>query len=209
MADNYLEKRQEELASGRVVVKRNTPSLDSLLLKNRSCRGFDVSYKVHIRQLRSIAAVNPRLASGRNAQVLRFKLVDADGGGAGLCRYLHLGAGLPELDLPLKGTEPQAFIVVCSTCGENPIVDIDLGISLQSMALKAVDMGLSALIVRSFDRKELCSALHLELEPLAVLCIGKGIERIELVAVDGVGTGYYRIDGVHYVPKYSLDELLL
>ena len=211
MADNYLEKRQEALrTAGRVVLRRNTPSLDSLLLKNRSHRAYDTSYKVAMRQLEAIVSVNTKIPSGRNAQRLRFKLIDAGSGGAGFCRFLHLGGFLPKLHLPAPGTEPQAFIVVCSTEAETPIIDIDLGISLQSMALKAVEIGLNALIVRAFDHQEVKEALSLPSEPLAVLAIGKGTEKIELEEVPaGSDLRYYRKDGVHCVPKLGIKDLLL
>jgi nitroreductase len=211
MADNYLERREEALRSaGRVVVRRNTPSLDSLLLKNRSHRAYDTSYKVAMRQLEAIVSVNTKIPSGRNAQRLRFKLIDAGSGGAGFCRFLHLGGYLPELHLPVPGTEPQAFIVVCGTEVETPTIDIDLGISLQSMALKAVEIGLNALIVRAFDHQEIKDALGLPLEPLAVLAIGKGTEKIELEEVtSGSDLRYYRKDGVHRVPKLGIKDLML
>ena len=211
MADNYLEKREEALRSaGRVIVRRNTPSLDTLLLKNRSHRAFDTSYTVAMRQLEAIVSVNTRIPSGKNAQTLRFRLLDEASGGAGFSRYLHFGGYLPELHLPVPGTEPRAFIVVCCTGAETPTVDIDLGISLQSMALKAVEIGLNAIIIRAFDRSEVKGALGLTLEPIAVLAIGKGTDRIELVEVpDGSDLRYYRQDGVHYVPKVKLEDLLL
>ena len=211
MADNYLERREEALrTAGRVVIRRNTPSLDTLLLRNRSHRAYDTSYKVAMRQLEAIVSVNTKIPSGRNAQRLRFKLLEASEGGEGFCRFLHLGGYLPELHLPAPGTEPQAFIVVCSTEPESPTIDIDLGISLQSMALKAVEIGLNALIVRAFDHNEVKQALGLDLEPLAVLALGKGLDKIELTeAPAGASTRYYRKDGVHYVPKIQLDDLLL
>lgn len=211
MADNYLERREEALrTAGRTVVRRNTPSLDALLLKNRSHRAYDTSYKVAMRQLETIVSVNTKLASGHNGQVLRFKLLVAGEGGEGFCRLLHLGGFLPELHLPVPGTEPEAFIVVCSTVPESPTVDIDLGISLQSMALKAVEIGLNAIIVRAFDRHEVKDALGLALEPLAVLAVGKGKDDVRLVEVpEGGDLRYYREDGVHFVPKIRLSDLIL
>jgi len=212
MADNYLERREDALRSGgRTVLRRNTPSLDTLLRKNRSHRAFDTSYTVAKRQLEAIVSVNDKLPSGRNAQTLRFRLLDAPGGGEDFCRFLHLGGYLPELHLPVPGTEPKAFIIVCSTEAESPIVNIDLGISLQSMALKAVEIGLNALIVKAFNRQEIKEVLGLPLDPLAVLAIGKGTERIVL---DEVQTGsdlrYYRdADGTHHVPKIAVSELLI
>lgn len=211
MADNYLERREEALRSaGKVVLRRNTPSLDTLLFKNRSHRAYDTTYEVARRQLEAIVSVNTKIPSGRNAQRLRFKLLEAREGGESFCRFLHLGGYLPELHLPAPGTEPQAFIVVCSTEAESPTIDIDLGISLQSMALKAVEIGLNALIIRAFDHNEVKQALNLELEPLAVLAVGKGLDKIELTEVPaGASTRYYRKDGVHYVPKIRIEDLLL
>lgn len=211
MADNYLERREEALRSaGKVVLRRNTPSLDTLLLKNRSHRAYDTTYEVARRQLEAIVSVNTKIPSGRNAQRLRFKLLEAREGGESFCRFLHLGGYLPELHLPAPGTEPQAFIVVCSTEAESPTIDIDLGISLQSMALKAVEIGLNALIIRAFDHNEVKQALNLELEPLAVLAVGKGLDKIELTEIPaGASTRYYRKDGVHYVPKIRIEDLLL
>ena len=78
------------------------------------------------------------------------------------------------------------------------------------MALKAVEIGLNAIIIRAFDRLEVKNALGLELEPLAVLAVGKGIDKIELVEVPaGSDLRYYRRDGTHFVPKISIDDLLL
>jgi nitroreductase len=212
MADNYLERREEALRSSqRTVVRRNNPSLDTLLRKNRSHRAFDTSYTVAMRQLETIVAVNPKLPSGRNAQTLRFKLLDAQSGGEDFCRYLHLGGYLPELHLPAPGTEPKAFIIICSTEPESPIVDIDLGISLQSMALKAVEIGLNALIVKAFNKKEIKETLGLPSDPLAVLAIGKGTETIVLDEVPaGSDLRYYRdADGIHHVPKITVSDLLI
>ena len=121
-----------------------------------------------------------------------------------------MGRGLPHLKLPFPGTEPEAFIVVCSIVPENPGILIDLGISLQAMTLKAVEMGLGGLIIRSFDREPVREALGLPYEPVAVLAIGRPAEKIELVpAHAGDDLGYYRREGVHYVPKLSPEDLTL
>ncbi len=210
MADNYLERRQEQLQSASRTVVRRSPSLDSLLLKSRSHRAFDNSDPVAMLQLQAIVSVNTKIPSCRNAQTLRFKLIDAKSGGDGFCSLLHLGGYLPQLNLPVPGTEPRAFIVVCSTTSENATVDIDLGISLQSMALKAAEIGLNTLIVRAFDREEVRARLSLPLEPLAVLAVGKGADNIRLTTVAaGSDLRYYREGGVHFVPKIDIADMLL
>ena len=121
-----------------------------------------------------------------------------------------MGAALPELHLPFPGTEPRAFLVVCSTVPENPVLDIDLGIAAQSLLLKAVEMGLNGLIIRAFDPAKLQEALGLERTPLLVIAIGKGAENIYLMPVDaGEPLNYYRKDGVHFVPKLKADDLII
>lgn len=211
MADNYLENKFDQLQKARkVVVKRNNPSLDTLLHKNRSHRGYDKSRVVTEDELRKIVAVNPLLPSGMNRQALRFKLVTRDTGAEMVLRRIRLGGALPELHLPLPGTEPEAFILVCATVPEDRIVDIDLGISLQSMGLKAVEMGLNALIICAFDKQAVQEDFGLAYPPLAILAVGKGCEAIFLKPVAaGESLKYYRVDGVHFVPKIRVEDLLL
>ena len=203
MADNYLEKRYEEtLGNGKTRVKRIGHTVDELLTKNRSTRGYKKAYKVSRQELERIAGVCTRIPSARNQQVLRMRLVTHDSGAAQVLPLIKMGAALPELHLPFPGTEPEAFIVVCSTVAENPMVDIDLGIAAQSMLLKAVEMGLNGLIIAAFNRAKLQEALSLPYPPLLVLAIGKGDERIELKPIDEEEShAYYREGGVHYVPK--------
>ena len=211
MADNYLENKFDQLQKARkVVVKRNNPSLDTLLHKNRSHRGYDKSRVVTEDELRKIVAVNPLLPSGMNRQALRFKLVTRDTGAEKVLRRIRLGGALPELHLPLPGTEPEAFILVCATVPEDRIVDIDLGISLQSMGLKAVEMGLNALIICAYDKQAVQEDFGLVYPPLAILAVGKGSESIFLKPVaEGETLKYYRVDGVHFVPKIRVEDLLI
>lgn len=211
MADNYLEKRYEEtLGSGKIRVKKIGHTVDELLLKNRSTRGYKKAYRVSRAELERITAVCSRIPSARNQQVLRFGLVTHDSGADQVLPLVKMGAALPELHLPFPGTEPEAFIVVCSTIEENPMVDIDLGIAAQSMLLKAVEMGLNGLIIAAFNRTKLQEVLALPYPPLLVLAIGKGDERIELTPIgERESHAYYRKEGIHYVPKVRAGELII
>ena len=48
------------------------------------------------------------------------------------------------------------------------------------------------------------------LEPLLILALGKGIEKIELTEIGSDGDrAYYRKNGTHYVPKVRLEDLLI
>lgn len=209
MADNYLEKRYEEtLGSGKIRVKKIGHTVDELLTKNRSTRGYKKAYKVSRQELERIVGVCTRIPSARNQQVLRMRLVTHDSGADKVLPLVKMGAALPELHLPFPGTEPEAFIVVCSTVPENPMVDIDLGIAAQSMLLKAVEMGLNGLIIAAFNRAKLQETLALPYTPLLLLAIGKGNEHIELKPIDeSESHAYYRENGVHIVPKVKQLEV--
>ena len=219
MADNYLEKKFDEFYSGKkAAVRHPGVSLDALLTRNRSCRGYQKDYKVHRLQLERIAGVYGKVASAMNRQPLRFRLVTAadetDGDGRKpsevVLGHIRLGGALPELHLPLPGTEPEAFIVICSAVPEDRYVDMDLGIVAQSMLLKATEMGLGGIVVCAFDREALKRDLALPLDPLAVLAIGKPAEKYELrAASSGDSLKYYREGGVHVVPKLQFPDLLI
>lgn len=214
MADNYLEKRYQEVFGGgagkKTISKKNNPSLDTLLLKNRSHRGYSHGRTVSMEELRTIASVNTKIPSAMNQQVLRFKLVTKESGSAKMLPLIKLGGALPELHLPLEGTEPEAFIIVCSDAPETRYVDMDLGISAQSMLLKAVEMGLNGILVCAIDKAAIKEAFELPSEPLAVLAVGKGAEKIQLLSISKAESHkYYRKEGIHYVPKLAFDEILL
>ncbi len=212
MADNYLESKFEELRSGKGkrFIKNTGQPLDILLLKNRSCRGYDPSVRVNREMLKRLAAVCTKVPSARNQQALRFKLVTQENGADIVLHNVKMGAGLPELHLPFEGTAPKAFIIVCSTVPENKMVDIDLGICVQSILLKAVETGLNGLIIGAFNKVRLTEQLHLPYEPLLVIAIGKSIENIRLTEITAdENHAYYRQNGIHFVPKVRIDDLLI
>lgn len=175
MADDFLGRKMEEYRARAAApaVRRPQPSLMRLLLRNRSYRGYDTHFVVREDQLRSIIAVNTRIPSARNAQVLRFRPVLADEADKVL-PHIRLGGALPELHLPLPGTEPRAFIIVCTTVPEDRYVDMDLGISAQSMLLRAAEIGLNGICIGAFDREAIRREFGLGCEPLLVVAVGKG-----------------------------------
>ena len=209
MADNYLGKKMEDYTRGVSAPKKHTPQLGLLLLKNRSHRAYDTSFHVREDQLKRIIAVNRLCPSARNQQVLRFRPVLEDEAEKVL-PYIRLGGALPHLNLPEKGSEPMAFIVVCSQAQPDKYVYTDLGISLQSMLLQAVEIGLNGICIGAFNAEALSESLNLPSEPLMVLAIGRGKEDIRLVDISQEQNhSYYREHGVHYVPKVHFDELII
>jgi nitroreductase len=124
--------------------------------------------------------------------------------------HIKMGAALPELHLPEKGSEPRAFIIICSTVEESRFVDIDLGIAAQSMLLQAVEIGLNGICIAAFDKQKIREELQLPFEPLLILAIGRGKDNIQLSEISANEShNYYRKEGVHYVPKLTIEELII
>lgn len=211
MADGYLENRYDEVFgknAKKTIVKR--VSLDNLLERNRSYRGYHTDMVVSRETLEKIVAVNPLVPSACNQQVLRFKLVTKDSGAEKVLANIKLGAALPELHLPLPGTEPEAFIIICSKSPEGKLVDIDLGISAQSMLLKATELGYNGIIIGAFHKENIKKAFELPYDPLLIVAIGRGAELIRCVEIaENEPHAYYRQQGIHFVPKVRLKDLLL
>ena len=199
-----------EFASGTGKSRVKHVSLDTLFEKNRSYRGYKKDFVVTHDMLKRIVNVNTKIASGKNQQVLRFKLVTKGDDADFVLKNIKLGGMLPELHLPYEGTEPEAFIVICTSAPETKIIDIDLGISMQSMSLKATEMGLNCVMICALNKVNLVEHFGLKHEPLAILAVGKGAEKIKLQTISAdESRAYYRIDGVHYVPKVKLDDILI
>ena len=209
MADNYLGRKMEEYEAQKCAsVRTRKVSLLSLLAKNRSTRGFDPSFKVRKDQLVSLVEAARLAPSARNQQVFRFRLVTEEEAHLVL-PHIRLGGALPELNLPLEGTEPNAFVVIC-TDKESRFVDMDMGIATQTMLLRAVEMGLNAICIAAFDHEAVREVLHLPLAPQLILAVGRSAERIEVVDVaEGDSTTYYRKNGTHYVPKLRTEDLII
>ena len=111
MADNYLGRKMEEYEAQKCAsVRTRKVSLLSLLARNRSTRGFDASFKVRRDQLVSLVEAARLAPSAMNQQVLRFRLVTEEEAHL-VTPHIRLGRALPELKLPLEGTEQAVRIL--------------------------------------------------------------------------------------------------
>lgn len=212
MADNYLENKFDEFRQRKSApTTKSGHSLDSLLKKNRSYRGYDNSWKVPVSVLEKMVEVTQWVPTGKNQQAFRFKFVTEESEVRTVTENVKMGALLPELHLPMPGTEPPAYIIVCTTVPECKRVQVDAGIAVQSMLLKAVEMGYNGLIIAAFNAKKLTEAFALPYPPVLVLAVGKGAEKIEMTEISADEShNYYRDEnGTHFVPKVRWQELVI
>lgn len=186
-----------------------------LCRQNRSCRGYDTSLKVTEEQLREMVDCTRYTASSMNLQPIKYKAVCDEETIKKVLPMLKFGGALPQLHLPFAGTEPTAFIVVCldrEIHSTPELFHIDVGIAAQTILLQATEMGLGGCMLTSF-KKEIADILGLKdtLVPALVIALGKPNEKFVIVdAKEGEPLKYYRDEeNTHYVPKRTLEEILL
>lgn len=187
-----------------------------LIIKNRSYRGYDESYSFTREQLMNYVDGARFCASSINIQPLKYfiayKKEDVD---KIQCR-IKWARQLPQITLPHPGMCPTGFIVICQDKGISDNLNRfmkDVGIVAQSMLLMATEEGLGGCMIGNFGAQDIRDGLGLadNLQPLLIVALGKPAETIVLTDVGEDGnTAYYRDENdIHYVPKRSLEELLI
>ena len=73
-----------------------------------------------------------------------------------------------------------------------------------------MEIGLNGICIGAFDAQAVTNALQLPYQPVLILAIGKGAEKIVLTEIsESQDHNYYRKDGVHFVPKLTLESLVI
>ena len=190
--------------------------LIDLIKANRSCRGYDRSRAVTEEELKAMVDCARLSATGGNFQPLKYYVTNDPEETAVLNGLVKLGAMLPELHLPFAGQEAPAYILIChdrNISQETAFSMVDVGAAAQSIALAATEMGLNVCMAGAFSPEKVSEALGLapNLQVKLILPVGKSAETFRLVELPEDGsTKYYRDEnGVHCVPKRSLDEVLI
>ena len=185
-----------------------------LVKQARSHRGFRQDRKVTRQELEHL--VECATPAARNDQVLKYYLAEKPETVAAIQPLTKWAGALAELHLPRKGAEPVAYIVICldGSLAENPApYQRDVGIVAQTMLLAAAEMGLNGCMIGSFAAGELREKLGLPeaIKPQLLLALGEGTDRIVMTDVgeDGSTTYYRDAEDTHYVPKRTLEQLIL
>lgn len=187
-----------------------------LVKQARSHRGFRQDRKVTRQELEHLVECARFTPAARNNQVLKYYLAEKPETVAAIQPLTKWAGALAELHLPRKGAEPVAYIVICLDGGlaGNPApYQRDVGIVAQTMLLAAAEMGLNGCMIGSFAAGELREKLGLPeaIKPQLLLALGEGTDRIVMTDVgeDGSTTYYRDAEDIHYVPKRTLEQLIL
>lgn len=187
-----------------------------LVKQARSHRGFRQDRKVTRQELEHLVECARFTPAARNDQVLKYYLAEKPETVAAIQPLTKWAGALAELHLPRKGAEPVAYIVICldGSLAENPApYQRDVGIVAQTMLLAAAELGLNGCMIGSFAAGELREKLGLPeaIKPQLLLALGEGTDRIVMTDVgeDGSTTYYRDAEDIHYVPKRTLEQLIL
>jgi nitroreductase len=183
-----------------------------LLQRCRSYRRFDHARKISEGTLRELVGLARLTPSSGNLQPLKYLLVHEEKetdqlfGFLRWARYLHDWAG------PSETEKPSAYIVVLGDTMLAQSFQYDAGIAAQTIMLGAVERGLGGCILTSVDRDSLRSAFAIpySFDILLIIALGTPAEQVVLEDLSlERSIKYYRsADGVHHVPKRSIDDLV-
>jgi len=187
--------------------------IGELVQRNRSYRRFYEEVRIERKTLRELVDLARLSASGGNRQPLKYFLSVDPNTNEKIFRTLTWAVYLKNWRGPAEGERPAAYIIVLGDTRITTSVGCDHGIACQSILLGAVERGLGGCIVGSIKRDELRSALNIpaHLEILLAIALGKpkDIVVLEPLGPDGDIRYWRDEDGVHHVPKRSLDDLVV
>jgi len=187
--------------------------LRELVLKTRSYRRFYEDVPVPRQTLRELVDLARQTASAANRQPLKYWLSWEPEMNQKIFPCLAWAAYLKDWGGPAEGERPSAYIIILGDTEIAKDFNLDPGIAAQTIMLGATERGFGGCMIASIRREILREALDIpeRYQILLVLALGKPKEKVVLEPVGPDGDiRYYRdSEGVHHVPKRSLDEIIL
>jgi nitroreductase len=187
--------------------------LRELVLKTRSYRRFYEDVPVPRQTLRELVDLARQTASAANRQPLKYWLSWEPEMNQKIFPCLAWAAYLKDWGGPAEGERPSAYIIILGDTEIAKDFNLDPGIAAQTIMLGATERGFGGCMIASIRRETLREVLGIpeRYQILLVLALGKPKEKVVLEPVGPDGDiRYYRdSEGVHHVPKRSLDEIIL
>lgn len=189
-------------------------TIKELVYKNRSYRRFFQDQAIERDTLVELVDLARHSASGANIQPLKFYLSHTPEMNATIFQHLGWAGYLQDWPGPKEGERPAGYIIILGDKSIKQSFGCDHGIAAQSILLGAVEKGYGGCILASVnERDKLSASLELPDNLLILLVLALGVPK-ESVVIDPLGTDgdikYWRdADGVHHVPKRSMDELIV
>lgn len=183
-----------------------------LVKATRSFRNFDPTYRISDEIMVSLVELCRYTPSTANSQSIKFAYANSEN----LCEKIFPMLGwagyIKENKPPYDGNVPTGYILVCFDTDVANEIEIDAGICAQTIVLGAMDMGIGACMIGSFDKQKATELFNLpsNIKPRLMIALGRPKETVEIVDIKDGDVKYYR-DGKfkHFVPKRTTDELII
>jgi nitroreductase len=163
--------------------------------------------------LRELVDLARQSASGSNLQPLKYVLSCDPETNAVIFPLTRWAGALPDWPGPEEGERPAAYILILCDTQIAKSANVDHGIAAQTIMLGATEKGLGGCMIGSIQRPKLRAQLKIpgRYDILLLLALGKPKETVVLEPLGPDGdTRYHRDEqGVHYVPKRALDDIIL
>lgn len=187
--------------------------LKDLVKSCRSYRRFHENISIPKEELTDMIDTVRLTGCTANCQPLKYRIISTPEECEAVFPFLAWAGALKDWDGPEKGERPSAYIVILCDLTIAKNKQWDEGIAAQTLMLAATEKGYGGCMIGSCRRSELLSLLNLDPEHYSVglvLALGKPKEEVRLVPVGNGSTAYYRDEHqVHYVPKRSLEDVLI
>lgn len=186
--------------------------LKDLIQKNRSYRRFFQEKRIEKEKLVELVGLVRWCASARNAQALKYVVIEKEEICEKIFPCLKWAGYLKEWEGPEEGERPAAYLiqVLDTRIEENCLCDD--GLQLQTILLGAAEKGLGGCIIKAFQAEALRKELNLPeyLKILYVLALGVPKEKVVIEDIQEGDYKYWRdAEGTHHVPKRKAEELLV
>lgn len=185
-----------------------------MVLKTRSYRRFYEEFEILPETLAELVDLARNTASTVNSQALKYKLIYKREDNKMVFENLAWAGLLKDWPGPQEGERPSAYIIIMCDLSLGCNKHFDDGIAAQTILLGATEKGLGGCMFGSINRKKLAEALSIDQEKYSidlVIALGKPKETVKIVDLpENKSTAYYRDEnGIHYVPKRSLSEIII
>jgi nitroreductase len=188
-------------------------NLRDLVLRNRSYRRFDGSYRIERETLVDLIRLARSTPSAANRQPLKYILSAGEKTNDRIFPCLTWAAYLKDWEGPGPGERPSAYIVILIDEGITQDWWCDDGIAAQTILLGAVEKGLGGCMIGSINKERLRRELNIpeHLKIRLVVALGKPAEQVVLEDLKpGGDIRYWRDEkGVHHVPKRMVEEIIV
>ncbi len=181
-----------------------------LIASNRSYRRFSADRRPTKDELFGMIDCARLSASAGNLQRLYFSAVFDERECKSVFENIAFAAYFGSWR-PSEKEAPGAYVIIWSRSELDVNLAIDAGIAAQSILLAAREMGYGGCMFRSFKKNELVKTLGKnDFVPVLVIALGTPAETVVITDVKNDNIKYYRDEnGVHYVPKRALEDIII